>query len=188
MCNRSNCGIFFQELQVRERITYNLKYSWFWCISSNWSTTSKKSDWSTQYPVVTDFTNYAPTIERFIEEYPYVTIQTSGKAVSDSTFGDVGAGRFGELTFETIHFNSADYHDLPIVTSHKSHFTFNVGVNIGVGFKTEGYKLFLRPYTNGWIYSVGARWRELEFGLGVTSITFHPKSEKANFINSVNQN
>lgn len=160
-----------------QRITYNMKYSWFWSISANWSTTSRNSDYSTEYPVIADFTVYSPTIERFVEDYPYFTVETYGQAVSETTFGDVGAGRFGTLTFETINFKSADYRDQHIVSSRQNHFTFDVGVDIGVGFKTDGNKLLLRPFTNGWIYSVGAKWRTLDFGLGVTSITFHPKGE-----------
>lgn len=129
------------------------------------------------YPVVT-YTEYAPTLEQFIERYPYVTIETTGRAYSEETFGDVGKDHFGTLTFETMHFMNKEYHDLTIVSAYLNHFTFDVGVEIGVGFKNDGYKLFIRPFCNGWIYSVGATWRSLDFGLGVTSITFHPKSDK----------
>lgn len=130
-----------------------------------------------QYPVV-KYSDYAPDIESFIKKYPYFTVQTYGEAKSESTFGDVGSGHFGALTFETINFNSPDYRDIYFVNSWLNHFTFDVGVGIGIGVKLDGQYLYLRPFVNGWIYSVGAYWRCLDLGLGMTSITFHPKSAK----------
>lgn len=48
------------------------------------------------------------------------SLQTSGRSVSDTTFGDVGIGLFGELTFETINFNSTKYHDRSMVKANQS--------------------------------------------------------------------
>lgn len=144
-------------------------------ISANWSTTSKYSDYSTTYPVV-DYAEYAPNIEKFIEMYPLFTVETGGKARSDSTFGDVGKGRFGAVQFETIHFNSKDFIRKYIVFSHSNHFTFDVGAEIGIRLKRDDKRLYLQPFINGWIYSVGAYWRSLELALSVTKITFYPKN------------
>lgn len=155
-------------------INYELRYYAGRKIGANWSTTERYSDWSTFYPVV-EYTNYTANIDQFIAKYPTVTIETEGGAVSESTFGDVGQGKFGSLTFETIHFNNDDYFDNKIVASYLNHFTFDVGVEIGVGFKKTGNTLYVRPFVNGWIYSVGAYWRYLNFYLKVTSITFNPK-------------
>lgn len=143
-------------------------------IGANWSTTERYSDYSMQYPVV-EYTNYTANIDQFIEKYPTVTIETDGRAVSKSTFGDVGRGHFGSLTFETINFKNDKYFNKYIVSSHLNHFTFDVGVEIGVGFKFDGKILYLRPFINGWIYSVGAYWRYLEFSLSVTQVTFNPE-------------
>lgn len=143
-------------------------------IAANWSTTAKFSDYSTTYPIV-EYTDFAPNIEKFIEKYPTFTVETSGEASSGSTFGDVGRGQFGTLQFETLHFNSKDFNRRHIVFAHKNHFTFDVGAEIGIGLKKDDKKLYLQPFINGWIYSVGAYWRDLHLALAVTKITFHPK-------------
>lgn len=153
-----------------------MKYNWFWKISANWSTTSRKSDWSMQYAVVR-YTEYAPSLEEFIEEYPYTTIEQCNQARSAETFGDMGTGCH-TFEIETMLFNNADYHNKHIIEHHSNHFTYDVGVEIGVGVKNEGNILYVRPFTNGWIYSVGAKWRALDFGLSVSSVTFQPKTYK----------
>lgn len=143
-------------------------------IAANWSTTAKFVDYSTTYPIV-EYTDYAPNIEKFIEKYPTFTVETSGEASSGSTFGDVGRGHFGSVQFETIHFNSKDFNRRHIVNAHKNHFTFDVGAEIGIGIKKDDKKLYLQPFINGWIYSVGAYWRDLHLAFSMTKITFHPK-------------
>lgn len=101
-------------------------------------------------------------------------------AISEETFGDVGKGKFGTLRFDSRNFkkfNNKQYVNEFIVTSHLNAAGFDVGVEIGLGFGNEDNKLYLRPFTNGWIYSVGLTWRFLTFGLYVDSITFHPAEE-----------
>lgn len=155
-------------------ITYKLNYYQFWTLSANWSSTERHSDYSMSYPVV-KYTDYALSLDEFIEKYPTFTAETTGKAVSESTFGDVGKGHFGTLLFETILFKNSNYYYKHIVTAHKNAFSYDVGVEIGLGCKNDGKILYLRPFINGWINSVGAYTRTLEFGLGVTKITFYPK-------------
>lgn len=150
-----------------------MRYNWSVRIGANWSTTERASDKSMSYPVV-DYTKYASSIEEFIGRFPYVTIETDGEAISESTFGDMGRGQFGSLTFETILFNNRPYMNKYMVYAHLSSDGFNVGAEIGIGFRNEGNKLYLRPFTNGWMHSVGYEWRYLTFGLSVSSITFHP--------------
>lgn len=149
-----------------------MKYSKHERIGANWSTTSKYSDYSIPYPVV-NYRDYARTIDEFIEKYPYVTIETSGEANSTLTFGDVGTGHFGTLIHETRNFKNAEFYTEYVVKSHDSAFSYDVGVEIGLQFKIKEETLFLRAFINGWMYSVGYQWRYLDFGLDVTSITFH---------------
>lgn len=169
----SNC--FFFQAPEKPPISYTMHYQVGRIISANWSTTAKFNDYSTTYPVV-EYTEYAPNIEKFIEMFPTFTIETSGEAKSGSAFGDVGTGHFGTVQFETIHFNNKDFNLKHMVYAHKNHFTFDVGAEIGINIKKDDKKLYLQPFINGWIYSVGAYWRELRLGLSVTKITFHPKN------------
>lgn len=158
-----------------------MRYNWYKGFGANWSTTMKDRDLSMEYPVV-KYTDHANNLEKFVEKYPHFTVETAGQAYSEETFGDIGHGQFGTKSFETINFilSNGDYRVLQIVWAHSNHFTYDVGVEIGLGVKSDAEKLYLRPQCNGWIYSVGARWRYLHFGLEVTSITFHPKSDKIN--------
>lgn len=171
-------NLCFQEAADDTPITYKMSYNWFWRIGANWSTTSKKSDRSVEYPVVR-YTEYASSLEKFAEKYPYFTVETYGRAESQETFGAPCNGHFGTRRFETINFilSNGTYRDLSICSSHLNHSAFDVGVEIGLGVKYDAEKLYLRPQCNGWIYSVGMKWRYLNFGLGVTSITFHPRSD-----------
>lgn len=52
--------------------------------------------------------------------------------------------------------------------------------DISPNYKNEQNSLHLRSCCNGWIYSVGASIRKLDFGLTITSVTFHPQTNKAN--------
>lgn len=136
------------------------------------------------YPVV-DFIKYAKSFDQFRNEYPYLVIETYCKAFSGSTFGDQCKGQFGSLEFETINFNRTQYLNKYIVESHKSGFGYDVGAEIGIGFKRDGTTLIIRPFVNGWIYSAGAYNRCLDIGLSVTKVTFIPKSQQSTEIISV---
>lgn len=143
-------------------------------IGANWSINAKFVDNSTVYEVV-KYTEYAPNIDKFIEIYPMFTIETSGEAKSASTFGDVGSGSFGNRQYVTSLFNSTDFRQKLLVSSYKNNFMFDVGAQIGIELKKDDNKLYLRPFVNGWIYSVGARWRDLNLSFNLTKITFQPK-------------
>lgn len=158
--------------------TYTMKYSWFHKIGANWSTTTRASDFSMHYAVVR-YTEYAPSIEEFIEKYPYTTIEQCNRAISYETFGDVGTGCH-TFEMETLLFTNANYYNKFIIENHGNDGPFDVGVYIGVGVKKDGNTLYVRPFTNGWMYSGGATWRYLDFGLSVSSVTFQPKSNFQN--------
>lgn len=143
-------------------------------IGSNWSKTVKFIDNSTVYEVA-EYTEYAPNIDKFIEIYPTFTLETSGEANSPQTFGDVGYEHFGKREFQTSLFNSTDFQQKLLVSSYKNDLMFDVGVQIGIELKKDDTKLYLKPFVNGWIYSVGARWRDLNFSFDLTRITFQPK-------------
>lgn len=143
-------------------------------IGAHWSKNVKFIDDSTIYEVV-EYTDYAPNMDKFIELYPTFTLETSGEAKSVSTIGDVGSDQFGKLQFPTNLFNSTDFKQKLLVSSYKNDLMFDVGAQIGVDLKKDDKKLYLRPFVNGWIYSVGARWRDLNLKFDLTKITFEPK-------------
>lgn len=132
---------------------------------------------SRMHYAVLDCIKYGLRVDEFIEKYPYVTIETDGWANSYETIGNVGEGHFGTVRFDSRNFNNKNYYDENLVESHANAFWWDTGVYIGIGFRNEDSKLYIRPFTNGWIYSGGATWRGLDFGLAVYSITFHPKEE-----------
>lgn len=142
-------------------------------IGANWSKTAKFVDDSTTYEVV-KFTEYAPNFEKFNEIYPFFTIQTSGEAKSQATFGDVGQEHFGSRQFQTSLFNSIEFRQKLLVSQYKNNLMFDVGAQIGVELKKDNKKLYLKPFVYGWIYSVGARWRNLNLSFNLTKITFQP--------------
>ncbi|KAJ6637952.1 hypothetical protein Bhyg_10683 [Pseudolycoriella hygida] len=156
-----------------EPITYYVGYAKFWTLGANWSTTSVKKDYSSNDPVVT-YSDYA-SLNEFCELYPNVTIYTYGYAYSNETFGDKGTGHFGEKTFKTTIFLKRNYVEHSLVFADENSFWWHTHVNIGLAFKYEENKFYLRPFIDGWIYSGGAVWRYLHFGLGVNNITFNPK-------------
>ena len=135
------------------------------------------------YPLV-DYSEYAISIDEFIEKYPLVTIETTGQAYSPDTFGDQGTGHFGSVNFETMYFNNKEYYRKYFVFARGSAFWWNTGAEIGIGFKTKGTKLYLQCFINGWIYSAGAISRKLEFGLRVSKITFHLQKNAKNIVNA----
>lgn len=153
-----------------------MNFNWFWKFGAKESSTSRRSDYSHSYEVV-DCTKYGLKVEEFIERYPYVTVETDGEVKPETIFGDEMEEKFGTLKFASQNFNHEKYHNEYIVAAHKNDSTLDVGAEIGLGFGNEDNKLYLRPFLNGWIYSVGHHAKYLEFGLRVDSITFHPKEE-----------
>lgn len=151
-----------------------------YCVA--WSGKEVYKDYSHYYPVVT-FTKYADSLHDFIEKYPWVTIETSGYAYSEETFGDVGAGKFGTQKYRTSDFEHTDYFERFLVNVHGDTFWWTGAMSIGFGFKYDGNTLYLRPFIDGWLYSGGAIWRCLNYALNAPSITFHP--EKSNIKNII---
>lgn len=143
-------------------------------IGANWSKTARFRDDSTVYEVV-EYTEHAPNIDKFIEIYPTFRLETSGEAKSVSTFGDVGSERFGRRQFPTNLFNSTNFRQKLLVSSYKNDLMFDVEAQIGIDLKRDDKKLYLRPFVSGWIYSVGARYRDLNLCFDLTKISFQPK-------------
>lgn len=125
---------------------------------------------------VVDYSQYANNFDNFRDKYPNVIIETYCKAYSAETFGDQCKGQFGPLQFETINFNRTQYLNKYVANAHSSAFWYDVGAELGIGFKKDGNQLIIRPFVNAWIYSGGAVWRCLAVGLSVTKVTFVPKS------------
>lgn len=168
--------INFQET-VNSPITYVLKHVAYMGFGSNWSSMNKDSDSSKEYAIV-KYTEYASSLEEFVEKYPYFIVVTNGEASCDQAF-DVGYNKFGTLSFETKHFiqSNGKYRILPIVWKHINHTNYEVDIEIGLGIKYTDEKLFLRPMVFGSIYSVGDQWRFLNIGIEVSSVTFYPGAQ-----------
>lgn len=147
-------------------------YNKYTRIGANWWTTAKYSDFPIPYPVV-DYTKYAASFDEFMSKYPYFEVETDGKTYSAETFGDQGKGQFGTKRYEILNFSKTFYH-LDLVNSHDSTDGYNVGSEIGLGFKKDNRALYLQPFVNAWMYSVGRTWRYLSIGLEVSKITFCP--------------
>lgn len=160
-----------------EPITYYVGYSNFVSFGVAWSGKKVYKDYSSHYPVVT-YSNYASNIDEFIEKYPTCTIETSGYAYSNETFGDVGAGKFGSRKFLTSNFKNRNNIEKFLVSADGDTFWWTGAIHIGFGFKYEENKFYLTPFIDGWLYSGGAIWRYLHYGLAVTTITFNPKPEE----------
>lgn len=158
------------EFPIPYKVDYHVKRN----IGANWSKTSRFVDDSTVHAVV-DYTEYAPNIDKFIELYPTFTLETSGEAQSRSTFGDVGSEHFGRLEFPTNLFNSTNFRQKLLVSSYKNDLMFDVEAQIGIDLKRDDKYLYLRPFVSGWIFSVGARHRDLKLSFDLTKITFQPK-------------
>lgn len=107
-------------------------------------------------------------------------IDSVGEAKSRSTFGDEGEGSFGPLTFETMNFDYNGYSNEYAVHKIQTQSTYTIGVKIGFGVKRERDLLYFRPFIHGWIYNEDTNSIILNFGLGVTSITFLPKNNSIN--------
>jgi hypothetical protein len=160
-----------------ESIVCSIQYNEFRNLSASWSFNTSYADYSRGLFLV-DYAMHADSFQEFVRKYPNLTVTTSGKAVSDDTFGDVGKDKFGKLTYSTSLF-AADkdvYYEELVKASASKLFSFDVGVNIGIGFMSRGNStLRLAPYIDGYIVSHGAYERTLEFGLAVTEVTFNPK-------------
>lgn len=83
------------------------------------------------------------------------------------------------LTYETRDFLNAQYIDRHPVNTYLNGWRngghFDVGADVGFGFRSENNILYVRPFINGWVYKSGAYWSCLEFGLSASKITFNPK-------------
>ncbi|XP_031629199.1 uncharacterized protein LOC116344682 [Contarinia nasturtii] len=133
-------------------ITYAVLYSNFKHFSQGWGEVEYR-DYSKSYAVV-DYSHYANNFDEFREKYPFLTIETTGKAESESTFGNPGRGKFGTLTFDTRKFDSSEYHNEILVVAHDSKLSsYGVRVEIGIGFKKNDNELYLRPFIHGYFYS-----------------------------------
>lgn len=119
------------------------------------------------------YTDYTDRFQDFIKRYPYVTIEASCLAESDLWANpDCSATLW---TFETIEFSKNQYTNKYLVSAHQNDLGWDVGAEIGFGFKNNDGTLYLRPFYNGWVYKAGAWWSCLKFGLAANKITFHPE-------------
>lgn len=158
-----------------------MRYSRFIKICANWSTTARDSDFSKEYELL-KYTDYADRMKDFIKKYPYVTIEGTCKAKSDR-WNDWEDDCSGALwTFETINFIKNQYTNSHVFERHGNEFGWDLGAQIGFGFKVKEDYLYLRPFMNGWIYKAGAYWSCLEYGLSATRITFHPEGSSTKSI------
>lgn len=176
-------GLWFNpnSCSADEPIKYEyIDYSKWRKLGVNWSTTLKENDWDTKYTVL-DYTLYADTFDKFIQKYPYFTIETSGQAVAECCIGDVGNGQFGTKTYSTFNFKDIRENKY-LVASWKNHAYWEVWVNIGLGFQKKDGKLHVFPFYDCGIYGAGASWRYLNFGLSVGVITFYPKDYSVQLI------
>jgi len=153
-------------------INITLRYSRFKEICAKWSGTARDSDFSTEYELL-KYTDYTDRMKDFINKYPYVTIDGTCKCRSDlwNNWKDDCPGPL--WTFETIHFITNQYFNNYVYERHGDEFGWNLGAQIGFGFKVKEDYLYLRPFMNGWVYKAGAWWSCLQYGLSATKITFH---------------
>lgn len=159
-----------------------MRYDFWRKICANWSTTSKTSDYSTEYELV-KYTDYVDRFKDFVKKYPTVTIEATCKADSD-LWDDPDCSKYSR-EFETHNFDNANnqYYNRELLTQRKNGFGWDVGAEIGFGFKIKDGSLYLRPFVNGWVYKAGAWWSCLDIGLGAYKIIFNPDS--SNMKNSI---
>lgn len=164
-------------------IIYNLRYEFAQSRCGSWSSYKHFEDYSKSYPVVPNYEKYAKTIEEFIEKYPSVTIEAYGYGYSWSTFGNAcrkyDSNGKANITYNTLNFTfkKSDYYVEFICHGRDYQGIYNAGIETGVGFKVVDKTLHLRPSVDAWIYSAGAYNRCIDAKLGITRITFNPKSE-----------
>lgn len=150
---------------------------------ASWSSYKRFEDYSKSYPVVANYQKYAKTIEEFLEKYPTATIEANGFGYSWSTFGNAchkyDSDGKAKITYDTLNFimNKGAYYVEYVCYARDYQGIYNVGIETGVGFRIEDKTLYLRPSVDAWIYSSGAYNRCIDAKLGVTKITFNPKSE-----------
>lgn len=161
------------QLPNNSPITYDMQYHAKRTIGANWSQTAKFVDNSTMY--VIKYSEYAPSIDKFIEMYPTFTIDAIGLANSKETIDEVGYGDFGNRPFQTTLFKGTDFIRRLLVSSYKKDIMFEAEAQMGIELKSDDHKLYLIPFVNGRIYSVGARWRKLNLNFNFNRITFVPK-------------
>lgn len=89
------------------------------------------------------------------------------------------------MEFETNYFSQKEFYKKYILAAYFPAFIFDIRVEIGIEFKHDGNKLYIRPFFNGWIYSARIPWRNFNFGLEVTSISFYPHSNIINIYNII---
>lgn len=147
-----------------------MRYSKFWHCTASWSWTCRGSNYQPEYDVVT-WTEYADSFKHFKDKYPYVTIDASCKAESDLWSNPDCSRKLWE--FETINFIKNEYTNQYLVTQNEFNTGYNVGLDIGFGFKIKNDTLYLRPFYNAWLYKAGMYESYLDYGLAVYSITFH---------------
>lgn len=131
----------------------------------------------TEIKYVLEYTQYAPSFEKFNEKYPFVTVYTSGVAISNDTFGDVGKNKFGKLYFATKNFiaeKSGYYLDIVNAFDMKVD-KYEAKVKISLGFKQQDHFLFLIPRISGKLENFDQELRSLEFGFALSRIEFNHK-------------
>lgn len=150
-----------------------MRYSKFWHCTASWSWTCKGSSYLPEYDVVT-WTEYADSFKHFRDKYPYVTIDAFCEAKSDLWTNPDCSRRPWE--FETINFIKTDYTNQYLVTKNTFYTGYDVGLDIGFGFKIKNDTLYLRPFYNAWLYKAGMYESYLDYGLAAYSITFHTEN------------
>lgn len=120
------------------------------------------------------YTDYVDRFKDFVKKYPTVTIEAICRAESDLWDNPDCSNR--SWTFETMNFNMASnqYFNKYLVTKSGNGFGWDLGAEIGFGFKIKDDTLYLRPFVNGWLYKCCAPWSCLDLGLGAYKITFNP--------------
>lgn len=164
------------ELFNDEPISYDINFKAWGEVVSTLSRRESASDWDANYNVL-DYTKYADTFDGFADKYPCFTLVTDGKAESDETFGNPGAGKFGTKTFPTKYFGEKRANK-SFVQETMDHKFFTVWANIGVGFQRKDVNLYVFPFYNVGMNSFGAYNRYIYYGLTVDKITFYPKGHK----------
>lgn len=122
------------------------------------------------------YPDYVDRLKDFIGKYPYVTIEATCRAESD-LWDNPDCSKYS-WEFETQNFNhQGEYFNKYLVSSWKNGAGWDVGAEVGFGFKVKDDTLYLRPFINGWVYKAGAPWACLNFGLAAYRITFQPKDD-----------
>ncbi|KAK0071464.1 hypothetical protein PV325_012895 [Microctonus aethiopoides] len=161
------------------RIICTLNYTDYQTISATLSKTDDYYDTSSYF--LLDSKDYnANSFNEFEQKYPYFTMTTSGKAVSESTFGDVGKNKFGPRILFTNEFLKKPVLGYIVFDeSAEKWSTYYVNARMGIYFFREHHnstKLIAVPYLSGTLTSHGIYTRSLDFGWTIETITFIPKN------------